>query len=267
MKQPLRVIDTGQRSARWNVAMTAALAELHQAGRVGDTLRFHRYPRSVLIGRHQAPGLAADLRRCRADGVEIARRVTGGGAVYMAPGALAWDIVLARKPPCSGLDRAAAAIGAGLARGLSRLGIRARYRPPNDIAVDGKKLCGSSGYFDGPTLAYQGTILVDTDFQDMARYLRSPAGSRQDDVGLVVTTLAQALGRVPALSEIAGAISLGIAEALGRDVRQEQPAPEELLLADALHRREFGTDWYVGGADDPAAFRHAASVPLAAAQP
>ena len=53
----LRVIDTGLRSPRWNIAMTAALAKLRDADEISDTLRFQRFQPCVLVGRNQ------DIRR------------------------------------------------------------------------------------------------------------------------------------------------------------------------------------------------------------
>jgi lipoate-protein ligase A len=74
MSGSLRLLDTGLEDARWNVAVTAALLELHAEGRVPDTLRFHRYRRCLLVGASQsvdgAPG---------AGGAQVVRRVTGGG--------------------------------------------------------------------------------------------------------------------------------------------------------------------------------------------
>ncbi len=57
----LRIIDTGVKPSRWNIAVTAALLELHRIGATPDTVRFHRYPRSVLIGRN-APSRSTAAR-------------------------------------------------------------------------------------------------------------------------------------------------------------------------------------------------------------
>src|SRR5262245_26757291 len=101
MKHPLRIIETGLKPARWNVAMTAALTELHDGGRISDTVRFHRYPACVLLGCSQKAECAVDLPYCRREGIDIARRVTGGGAVFMSPQTLAWDVVVDRAD-CGG---------------------------------------------------------------------------------------------------------------------------------------------------------------------
>src|SRR5262245_37187942 len=120
MKHPIRIIDTGLKPARWNVAMTAALADLHDKGRIGDTVRFHRYPACVLLGRSQKAGDAADLACCRREGIDVARRVTGGGAVFMSPHMLAWDVVVDRANCGGSLEAVTHRIGHGVAAGLSR---------------------------------------------------------------------------------------------------------------------------------------------------
>lgn len=118
MKLPLRILDTGISSARWNVAMTAALAEMHSTGVVGDTVRLHRYRPCVLIGAGQEAGQAADLDYCRRAGIDIARRITGGGAVYMSATMLAWEVVVDRIACGSLLEEVARSVCGGVAAGL-----------------------------------------------------------------------------------------------------------------------------------------------------
>src|ERR1700681_95749 len=93
----LRVIDTGLRPPRWNIAMTAALAELHGAGEIPDTLRFQRFQPCVLVGRNQDIRREVRLDRCKQKGVTLARRVTGGGAGYMDAGLFSSEIVAGRR--------------------------------------------------------------------------------------------------------------------------------------------------------------------------
>lgn len=252
MSAALRILDTGLNSARWNVAMTAALAEMRRTDKIADTLRFHRYPKSVLIGRHQVLADAVHIDRCKRAQVEIARRFTGGGAVYMAPGALAWDMVITRKASGSRLDQVAAAMCEAVAAGLSRLGLAARYRPQNDVAVDDRKICGSSGYFDGETLVYQGTVLIDTKLGDMAEFLRLPshqAGGQLRHLSERLTTVSELLGRAPDPHEIENAVAVGFADALGRNLQRDAPTLAELELAARYHDDEFGSDDYIQDID------------------
>src|ERR1700681_1913924 len=127
----LRVIDTGLRPPRWNIAMTAALAELHGAGEIPDTLRFQRFQPCVLIGHNQDIRREVRLDRCKQKGVTLARRVTGGGAVYMDAGILSWETVPDRRHCGAYLTEAAEKICTAVASGLARLGAPAKFCPPN----------------------------------------------------------------------------------------------------------------------------------------
>lgn len=242
----VRVIDTGVRPARWNLAMTAALAAAHRAGSGEVTLRFQRFPPSVLMGRHQVLHDAVDVEACRRRGVEIARRPTGGGAVYMAPGILAWDVVADRQRFGGRLALAAAAIGSGVAAGLSHLGAAAEFLPPNDVRCRGRKLCGTSGYVEGATLVFQGTVLIEFDAAAMAEVLILP-GMTAGMLGKALIGLSEALERMPREGEVEGALADRIASTLGLRFAPDAPRAEEIALADRLHALEFGTDAFVTG--------------------
>lgn len=249
----LRIIDTGLEPARWNIAVTAALLELHRTGDIADTLRFHRYPRSVLVGRHQDLAEAVDTKRCRRSGVAIARRITGGGAVYMSPTILAWDLVAARQQVGANLGDAMSRVGAMIAGGLRRLGLPARANATGGIEIDERKVGGASGSFDGPTLLMQGTILIDFDRDEMSQLLKVHANV----AGSVprVASLADFLGQVPSVEEVRTALLTEMAEAWRAPIAIADLGPEEQALAEALLASEIGTDEFVTGAAPVPAMR------------
>jgi lipoate---protein ligase len=244
MKQVIRILDTGLRPARWNVAMTAALAELHGRGRVPDTVRFHRYPACVLLGRNQAIDTAVDLGYFEREGIETARRVTGGGAVFMSARMLAWDVAVDRRDFGGSFELVTHTLCRGVAAGLSRLGVRARFRAPNDIEIGGRKVSGSSGYAEGRSVLLQGTVLAGDDVPAMATALRIPEAALRGKV----TSLEEALGEVPSSASIVACITRGIAEALRREPATGHPLLEEAALCEALLRAEIGTEAFVSGA-------------------
>jgi lipoate-protein ligase A len=242
--KPLRILDTGLRPARWNVAMTAALAERHAGGAApGHCIRFHRYPACVLLGAGQDLEQAADVAYCRRAGIEIARRVTGGGAVYMSPGMLAWDVLADRRSHGGDLAAVTHAVCAGVAAGLSRLGVAARFRAPNDIEIGGRKVSGSSGYSAGRSAVLQGTVLIADDVAAMARALRLPEAALRERV----TCLEAEIGTAPALPAVAASVTLGLATALQCEPMPGKPGGDELALCEALLREEIGADAYVAG--------------------
>jgi lipoate-protein ligase A len=239
----MRIVDTGLRPARWNVAMTAALAQLHAAGRIADTLRFHRYPASVLLGRSQDMEHAADTAYCRRVDIEMARRVTGGGAVFMSPRMLAWDVVIGRSAVASDLEAATCRICKGVASGLSRFAAPARFCPPNDIEMGGRKVSGSSGYIERRSAVLQGTVLIADDMPEMARALRLPEAVLRERV----TCLAAAIGQAPPVADVAVALRDGLMQALDRTPVMDQPSAEEMAAAESLLQEDIGTEEFLMG--------------------
>jgi lipoate---protein ligase len=247
MSASLRVIDTGLRLPRWNIAMTAALAEFHSAGEIPDTLRFQRFQPCVLVGRNQNIQREVRLDRCREKGVALARRVTGGGAVYMDAGILSWEIVADRRRFGADLAAAAEKICTVVASGLARLGVPARFCPPNAIEAEGRKISGASGYFEGATLVYEGTVLVDFDPHEMAEMLRPRDASGAAGPAHRVTSIAAILGYAPAIDDLQRAIVASMSDCFGFRIKNEAPSDRELALAGRLHAEEFGTDRFVMG--------------------
>lgn len=254
---PFRVIDTGVRDGRWQVAFDQALIEGHKAGAIGETIRFLRFPPTALVGRHQALAREVHVDHCRANGIGLARRITGGGAIYLDEGQLGWSLVFSRATlGLSSLADCARALCEAAAAGLSTLGIEARYRPRNDIEVGGRKISGTGGFFDGDTLFYQGTVLVDLDARRMVQALNVPeaklARRGLDSAAQRVVTLKELLGAPPAIARVQDALLAGFASRLG--IRAERGAIDahEEARAQRLHDEEIGSEAFVAEIDDPA---------------
>lgn len=233
MTQPLRIVDTGLNSARWNVAMTAALTELHAKSESADTVRFHRYRPCVLLGRSQDAAAAIDVAYCAGHDIEVVHRVTGGGAVFLSPRMFAWDVVLDRGTCGGDLGSVTEAICAGVAAGLARLGVAARFRAPNDIEIGGRKVSGSSGYSEGRSIVLQGTVLIEDEVGTMARAL----GLSEETLRRGMTCLHEAAGAVIPMASVMTSISAALCEALGKSGsaqslhHAEQARCEQLFLS------------------------------------
>ena len=258
MAASFRVIDTGVREGRRQIAFDQALIDAHQAGAIPDTIRFLRFPPTALVGRHQALAREVNLDHCRAHGIGIGRRITGGGAIYFDEGQLGWELVLHRTTLGIGsLAELTRSICEAAAAGLSRLGIEARYRPRNDIEVDGRKLSGTGGFFEGDTLFFQGTVLVDMNPADMLAALNVPqaklARRALDSAAQRVVTLKGLLGAAPSLQSVREALLAGFAERLGIAAVPGSVTDFEESLAARHYDEEIGTDAFVAEIDDPAA--------------
>ena len=251
-----RVIDTGLREGRRQIAFDQALIESRQSGTIPDTIRFLRFPPTALIGRHQALSREVRVDHCRAHGIGLVRRITGGGAIYFDEGQLGWSLVFDRSTlGIASLADLAREICEAAAAGLSKLGVDARYRPRNDIEVDGRKLSGTGGFFDGDTLFYQGTVLVDLDPARMVAALRVPepklAKRGLDSAARRIVTLRELLGEAPPIETVQQALLDGFAERLGIVPEWGSIDPAEESAAQRFHDEEIGTDAFVAEIDDP----------------
>jgi lipoate-protein ligase A len=154
------------------------------------------------------------------------------------------------------------------ALGLAKLGVPARYRPRSDLEVDGRKISGSGGFFDGDLIFYQGTLLIDFDPGKIAAALNVPtqAPSRRDPAAAPprVTTMREVLGdKLPDLRTIYDGLLSGFADGLGIASQWGAPTSYEEELADRIFREEIGTDAYVEMLDAPPADDATVSASLA----
>jgi len=258
MTNAFRLIDTGIRDGRKQIAFDQAMIDLHQTGEIPDTVRFLQFETSALVGRHQAVSRELKLSHCLANNIRVVRRITGGGAIYLDPGQLGWELLISRKRlPMATFEDYSRSICEAVAKGLSMtFGIDARYRPRNDIEVAGQKICGTGGFFDGDTLFIQGTLLVDADPSRIAACLNVPEAKLKkrglDRVGQRVTNLKTLLGgSAPDMASVKAAVRAGIAEGLGLKLVDGVPSAAEESLADKLFADEIGTDEFVYSIDDP----------------
>lgn len=211
-----RLLDTGIRSAAENIALNRALLEARQQDISPNTLRFLGFQPCALLGFHQSAEQELNLDYCASHGVKIQRRITGGGAIYFDTTQLGWELYLHKRdlgvPDMSAISRR---ICVAVARGISTFGINAIFRPRNDIEVDGRKISGTGGAFDGDALMYQGTLLIEFDVEKMLRVLNIPAEKLSDKAIASarerVTNLADLLGFTPRRKEVMRAISEALA--------------------------------------------------------
>lgn len=197
MAEIWRVIDTGLRPAAQNIALNRALLEARRADEVPSTLRFLRFTSCALIGCSQSAGQELNLDYCKTGGVNIQRRLTGGDVMFLDEGQLVWELYLNRhNTGTTDLRAISRRLCHAAATAVSALGVDARYRPHNDIEVDGRRISDSAGVFDGDALLFQGTLLIDLDpgtLQLVSRLHGAAPGSARDRVA----SLKELLGTKP----------------------------------------------------------------------
>jgi lipoate-protein ligase A len=250
MSETWRMIDTGIRPAAENMAMNRAILEAHQEGKAPHTLRFLQFTPCALLGFHQSAEQELRTDYCKENGIDIQRRMTGGGAIYFDETQIGWELYLDKKAlGTADMAKIAERICTAAAKGMSALGVEAKFRPRNDIEVDGRKISGTGGAFDGDSILYQGTLLVDFNVGNMMRTLRIPAEKLSDkaisSAQERIVNLKELLGEAPSMETVKAAISKAFAEEF--DVAFEEYAgindDEQALFEEAL--KEIDSDEWV----------------------
>lgn len=162
-----------------NLACDEALLDLCEAGFADEVLRFwESTTHFVVVGYGNKVASEVDVAACRADGIPVLRRCTGGGTVLQGPGCLNYSLVLRidahheleniTSANCHIMKRNVAALSKLLGRKVSAEGF-------TDLALDGRKFSGNAQRRKRTHLLFHGTFLLDLDLRLIARYLRAPS--------------------------------------------------------------------------------------------
>ncbi|TGE31609.1 lipoate--protein ligase [Desulfosporosinus sp. Sb-LF] len=121
---------------------------------------------TVVIGRHQNAWKECRCNQLEQDGGKLARRLSGGGAVFHDLGNLNFTFIM---------DRAQYDLQKQLKvilEALKKLNIKAEFSGRNDITVEGRKFSGNAFYFEHDKAYHHGTILINVDIQKLSAYLQ-----------------------------------------------------------------------------------------------
>jgi lipoate-protein ligase A len=211
-----RLLDTTPMTAADNMALDETLLELKGQGCTPNTIRFLQFkPRAVLLGYHQSLQEEIRLEYCRENSIDINRRITGGGAIFFDENQLGWEVICAKSffdivIPNNKLFKT---LCQPVVTALGQLGLKADFRPRNDIEINGRKISGTGGTDSDNAVLFQGTMLVDFDVDTMLRSLKIPVEKLKakeiDSVKERVTCLNWELGSTPPLEKIKEAIRFG----------------------------------------------------------
>jgi len=241
---PMRVDD-----AFMSMAIDEALLKLNAEGRSPNTVRFWRWlPSTVSIGCFQSVEREVDLGAAKKYGVDVVRRITGGGAVFHDyEGELTYSVVCGQGDVPDDIIESYKLICGGLVRGFERLGLRVEFKPVNDVQVNGKKISGSAQTRRWGSVLQHGTILIDPDVRRMFELLRvSPEKISDKFISSVferVTTVMRELGRKLGFDEVMVAMSEGFADALGMELVEGELTRKELELAALLKPKYASEEW------------------------
>ena len=241
-----RLLRHGARSAAENMAIDEAILRHVGKGPSGPTLRFYRWdPSAVSIGYFQGIEQEVDLEACERAGMDVVRRLTGGGAVYHDyRGEITYSLVVPLGYP--GIPARVVdsyrLLCDGLVRGLQRLGLSATFAPINDIVVKGRKISGNAQTRRYGGILQHGTLLCSVNPHVMFSLLKVPNEKMRDKliagVEERVTSIERELGRID-YDHIVEALIAGFREALGIELSAGDLTPEEIALAQTLRVERY----------------------------
>lgn len=138
----------------------------------------------VCIGYHQDAGHEVDLEYCKANGLPVFRRDLGGGAVYLDGNQLFFQLILRSDNPEIPKSK-----GVFYEKFLQpvinvyrRIGIPAEYKPINDVVAGERKVSGTGVGEIGDCVVFVGNLIVDFDYEAMARVLKVPHEKFRDKI-------------------------------------------------------------------------------------
>lgn len=159
-----------------HLALDEVLAREVGAGRRPPTLRFWEWDRScIIIGAFQSLRNEVDLAAAERLGVEVVRRISGGGAMFVEPGTI---ITYSLYAPADlvksmGFAESYAFLDDWVLQALNSLGIAASYKPLNDIVGPLGKIGGAAQKRLGNgAVLHHVTMAYDMDAEKLTQVLR-----------------------------------------------------------------------------------------------
>ncbi len=264
MSDAWRLLVDAPATGAWNMAVDEILLEGVAGGTTGPTLRFYQWtPACLSLGYFQSVDVV-DVDGCRARGVDVVRRPTGGRAI-LHDRELTYSIAL----PASLLGHDGGVLPSyyrlslALQDGLRRLGAPATLAsesagsgPPahgpvcfdrpsaHEILLQGRKLVGSAQMRRGGGILQHGSILIEPRIDKLRACIRLPhdsAGSTIDDGSERLEDGVAGLAEVGVTQpgQIAVAIGDAFAGRFGVSLVQAPLQPAELAAARALASSKY----------------------------
>lgn len=212
-----------------------------------DLLLFYINAPSIIIGRHQntVEEINADFVRER--GITVVRRISGGGAVYHDLGNLNFSIITRYQ---SDRFNRYEEFTRPVIEVLRDLGVPAELGGRNDIVADGRKISGNAQFVGGGRMLSHGTVLVDSNLDDVVSALHVKPGKIESkgikSVRSRVVNICEFLPEPITAEELKGMILERIFGGMDR-VRGQELTPTDWERIEELAETKYGTwEWNYG---------------------
>ena len=151
----------------FNLALEEYLFE--ELGRSRPCFMLWQNDNTIVVGKYQNTAEEIDQAYVDAHGIRVARRLSGGGAVYHDKGNLNFTFIVDRAD-APGLNFKV--FVEPVIRALARFGVHAEFTGRNDLTIDGMKFSGNAQYARRGRLLHHGCIMLDSNLTSVADALR-----------------------------------------------------------------------------------------------
>lgn len=241
-------IEAGSTNPYENLALEEYL--LNYCEKTGDAVLYiWQNENTVVVGRNQNVYTECNIEYIKAHNVSVARRLTGGGAVYHDLGNLNYTIIVSKQ--AYDISRSTRLI----LNALKKVGINASNNGRNDICIGEKKISGNAYYTDEKVGMHHGTILfrVDVDKMDAVLSVSAKKLSKHGIVS-VKSRVGDVYSEYPDITimDIKGAIRESFCEEYGFDGLRHMTIPQSDLY---LYMEKYSSDaWNFGKIQEYNAF-------------
>lgn len=198
---------------------------------------------TVVIGRNQNAWKECRTSLLEEDGGHLARRLSGGGAVFHDLGNLNFTFLMREED--YDLDRQLSVIQTA----CCSLGLQTERSGRNDVLAGGRKFSGNAFYHRKGKAYHHGTLLVSADEARMGRYL-SPSKAKLQAKGVdsVRSRVVNLSSLRPGLTcaQMAQAMRAAFGQVYGLSVEEYAQDKMDISYIAKLRERNAGADWLYG---------------------
>ena len=245
--QPVRLLKLGASSWIRTQSIYHAIGYLMDEN-TPDTIVLMRPQEPYLcVGYHQPLNAILDRKTCTDLNLPIVRRRVGGGTTYLDENQQFYQCIFHHKRLPYRVDKVYELLLGAPIRVLQKLGLNAALRGGNEIEVDHLRIAGIGGGRIGDSMIVVGNILLDFDYETMAKVWHTPTETfRQfayETMQKYIVTLWGKLGRYMPSDDVQDMLIDAYSEVLQRPVEEGTLTEEEWQKVEEMERNLISEAW------------------------
>lgn len=259
-----RLIIEENNNAYYNMAVDEAIMKVHSQGDTPPTLRFYGWqPAALSLGYFQQLKKEVDLEKCKKQGIDFVRRLTGGRAILHKQ-ELTYSIVIREDYQllADSIEKSYQQISAGLAAGLNQLGVEAELKEVErgrkaprghsaacfdapswyEVVLNNKKLIGSAQRRKENTILQHGSLpLADSSAEifELLNYSSENERKKSRRIFKNKSTNLKKAGYEFKKQQLIDALAAGLAEKLAITLENGSLTEKEIKIAHRLAENKY----------------------------